>query len=388
MPEFAYQDLLPIGHDETPYRLADHRRRVHVRHPGGPLRQGRARGAHAPHPAGDARHRPPPAARAPPAAAQHPRRPRGLAQRPLRRPRPAEERQHRGRRRAADVPGHGHGHRQGQAGPVRVHRRRRRGGHRPRHLRDLPHLPPALLPDGPAHDVGGDEHRHQPAGRDQDRGRRRRRLQAALHGQGWRLGQQELPVPGDQGRPERAAACSSSSTPRSARSAPRPARRTTWPSSSAARRPRWRWRRPSWPSTRYLDTLPKSGNELGRRLPGPRAGAAGAGAHPPHGDRRPVRRQVLLPRRAGDPPAPPRRQLPDRHRRLLLGRPPGARQDHRRRGLPGAAGDRPGPVPARDDPGRPRRRGGPDRPEPPDERDPRRAVRATRSRPGSRSPAR
>ncbi len=62
----------------------------------------------------------------------HPRRPRGVGQRPLRRPRPAEERLHRGRRRAADVPGHRHRHRQGQEGPVRAHRRRRRGRHRPR----------------------------------------------------------------------------------------------------------------------------------------------------------------------------------------------------------------------------------------------------------------
>ena len=39
------------------------------------------------------------------------------------------------------VPGHRHRHRQGQEGPVRRHRRRRRGGHRPRHLRDLPARP-------------------------------------------------------------------------------------------------------------------------------------------------------------------------------------------------------------------------------------------------------
>ena len=31
---------------------------------------------------------------------------------------------------------------------------------------------------------------------------RRRRVQVPVHGQGWRLGQQELPVPGDQGAPE------------------------------------------------------------------------------------------------------------------------------------------------------------------------------------------
>ena len=36
-----------------------------------------------------------------------------------------------------ELPGHRHGHRQGQEGPVRAHRRRRRGGHRPRRLRHL-----------------------------------------------------------------------------------------------------------------------------------------------------------------------------------------------------------------------------------------------------------
>ena len=60
--------------------------------------------------------------------------PESSAERPFRRPRPAQERRHRRRRRAADVPGHRDRHRQGQAGPVRVHRRRRRGGDRPGHL--------------------------------------------------------------------------------------------------------------------------------------------------------------------------------------------------------------------------------------------------------------
>ena len=40
----------------------------------------------------------------------------GEPERPLRRPRPAEERQHRIRRRAADVPGYRHGHHHGQEG--------------------------------------------------------------------------------------------------------------------------------------------------------------------------------------------------------------------------------------------------------------------------------
>ena len=97
-------------------------------------------------------------------------------------------------------------------------------------------------------------------------------------------------------------------------------------------------------SARYLDTLPKSGNELGRGFRDHELEAAGARADAPDEDRRAVRRQVLLPRRAGHPPPPPRRQLPHRHRGVLLGRPPGAGEDHRRRRLPRAARGRPRPV--------------------------------------------
>ena len=141
-------------------------------------------------------------------------------------------------------------------------------------------------------------------------------------------------------------------------------------------------------SARYFDTLPEEGNELGRGFRDRRARAEGAGADPAHRHRRPVRRQVLLPRRARGPAAPPRRQLPGRHRRVVLGRPPGARQDHRRRRVPGAARDRPGPLPARDHPRGPERRRGADRPQPADERRPGRALAATRSRRGCRCPGR
>ena len=99
-------------------------------------------------------------------------------------------------------------------------------------------------------------------------------------------------------------------------------------------------------SARYLDTLPTTGNELGRGLPRRRARGGGPRAHPADRHRRAVRRQVLLPRRARHPPAPPRRLVPGGHRRVVLGRPPGARQDHRRRRLPRAARDRPGALPA------------------------------------------
>ena len=63
-------------------------------------------------------------------------------------------------------------------------------------------------------------------------------------------------------------------------------------------------------------------------VPGLGAGERGAGDDATHGHRRPVWRQVLLPRRQGHPPAPPRRLLPRRHRGVLQRRPAGAGQDH------------------------------------------------------------
>jgi tartrate dehydratase beta subunit/fumarate hydratase class I family protein len=155
-----------------------------------------------------------------------------------------------------------------------------------------------------------EEHRHQPAGRDQDLRHRRRRLQVPVHGQGRRLGQQELPVPGDQGR------CS---TPRAC-CVPR---REAAPLGTAACPPyhlavviggtsaEFALEDGQARLGRYLDTCP------------PRA-TAGHGFRDLELEaevlkltqalrhRRPVRRQVLLPRRAGDPPAPPRRLVPGR----------------------------------------------------------------------------
>ena len=56
--------------------------------------------------------------------------PEATRQRQVRRLRPLEERQHRGRRRPADVPGHRHRHRRRQEGPAGVDGRRRRRGDR------------------------------------------------------------------------------------------------------------------------------------------------------------------------------------------------------------------------------------------------------------------
>ena len=65
---------------------------------------------------------------------------------------------------------------------------------------------PALLAARPADHVGRAEHRHQPAGPDRavrrGPGRAAGRVQVPVHGQGRRLGQQVVPVPGDQGAAE------------------------------------------------------------------------------------------------------------------------------------------------------------------------------------------
>src|SRR5690349_12394644 len=93
-PDRARRDAVPAG---------DHRGRVDVRGRGRraepDLPAGRPRGDPAAHRRGDARHRALPAARPPRPAAPDHRRPRGVGQRPVRRARPAQERQHLRRRR-------------------------------------------------------------------------------------------------------------------------------------------------------------------------------------------------------------------------------------------------------------------------------------------------
>jgi fumarate hydratase class I len=112
----------------------------------------------------------------------------------------------------------------------------------------------------------------------------------------------------------------------------------------------------------------------GPRLPRPRARGRGARDLRRTRHRRAVRRQVLLPRRAGDPPAAARRVVPGRDRVSCSA-------DRQALGKITADGvfleqleTRPGALPARDDARRARRRGGEDRPQPPDERDPRGAL--------------
>ena len=69
-------------------------------------------------------------------------------------------------------------------------------------------LEPALLADGAHVVLGRAQHRHEPAraGRAVQRAGRRPALRAAGDGQGRRLGQQDLPLPGDEGAAEPEAA--------------------------------------------------------------------------------------------------------------------------------------------------------------------------------------
>ena len=84
-------------------------------------------------------------------------------------------------------------------------------------------------------------------------------------------------------------------------------------------------------STKYLDDLPTQGSEDGHAFRDLAMEQEVLKLTQSLGRRRAVRRQVFLPRRAGDPAAAPRRLAADRARRVVLGRPPGARQDHARR---------------------------------------------------------
>ena len=171
------------------------------------------------------------------------------------------------------------------------------------------------------------------------------RVQVPVHGQGRRVGEQVVPVPGDQGGAEPGA---DDRVPRGEDPLARHGRVPAVPPGHRGRRDQRR--------VRAEDGQVRVGEVPGHaarrrvggraRVPRPRARGAGARHHPADRHRRPVRRQVLLPRRAGDPAAQARRVVPGRDRRVVLRRPAGAGEDHRRRGVPRAARDRPGAVPA------------------------------------------
>ena len=348
MAEFAYQDLLPLGADDTPYRLltADY---VSTFEAGGRrFLQVDPEALTLLTKTGDVRDRAPPAARPPRAAA------RRSSTTPRRRPttvfvatRAAEERVHRGGRHPPVVPGHRHRDREGQEGRARAHRRRRPRGDRPRaSSRPTPRTTCATRRwrRSPC------TRRRTPARTCRPRSRSRRSTATRTSSCSW---------PRAAARPTRAC-CS-----RRRRRCSTPTSLMRWLDEklrtlgTAACPPyhlalviggtsaEQTLKTAKLASARYLDTLPGDRQRARPRLPRRRARAAGAEAHAGVRHRRAVRRQVLLPRRARDPAAAPRRVVPGRARGVVLGRPPVARQDHRRRRVPRAARDRSREVPPR-----------------------------------------
>ena len=339
VPPYKHTPLFPLGKDKTPVPQAHQRRACRVEKIMGRdmlVVEREAIRALAEAAFTDINHllRPGPSE----AAARHPRRQGGERERQVRRLRLPQERQHRGRRRAADVPGHRHRDHHGQEGRLGVHRRRRRGGARRGRARRLPQAQSALLAARADLDVRGEEHRveHAGAGRDLRRQRPRRRIQVPVHGEGRRLRQQVVPLSGDAVDPH-----------------PRPHDRVPEGEDPHARHrgvpavsPRDRHRRHLGRDD-HEDGEARLGALLRRpadqglggrpRLPRSRDGAGGPQADAVARRRRAVRRQIFLPRRARDPAAAPRRVAADRARRVVLGRPAGARQDHQGRRLSRAA---------------------------------------------------
>ena len=230
-------------------------------------------------------------------------------------------------------------------------RRRRRSRARRRRARRLPQAQSALFAARAALHVRGEEHplQHAGAGRAlcRRRGRCGRRLQVPVHRQGRRLGQQGVSVPGDAVDPL------ARSPARLPEREGAHARHRRLPALSPGHRHRRHLGRDDDEDrqARLLQILRHAaGPRLGRR---PRLPRQGDGAGNSENDavarrRRAIRRQVFLPRRARDPAAAPRRVAADRARRLLLGRPPGAGQDHPRRRVPRGARAQSGEISAGD----------------------------------------
>ena len=242
----------------------------------------------------------------------------------------------------------------GKRGELRPHRRRRRAGHQRRH--------PADLRD--ARTCGSRRWRRSrcgtrrtPAPTSRPRSSSTPPVATPTSCCSW---------PRAAGRPTRAISsrrprrcstgrrCCASSTRSCARSAPRPARRTTSPSSIGGTSAEFALKTAKYASAHYLDTLPDAGSRLGHGFrdleleadvlaltQGFGIGAQFGGKYFCHDVR-------------VDPPAPPWRVVPGGRRRVVLGRPPGARQDHGRGRVPRAARGGPGALPARGHPRRPR----------------------------------
>ena len=206
---------------------------------------------------------------------------------------------------------------------------------------------------------------------------RRRRLQVPVHGQGRRLGQQELPVPGDQGAAERDDAAAvvfekirtlgTAACPpyhlgivdrrHLGRARAEDGQARVGRATSTRCRPAGTHARPRVPRRRARG----AGARSSRRQTG--IGAQFGGKYFCHDVR-----VIRLPRHGAS--------CPVAHRRVVLGRPPGPRQDHRRRRVPRAARDRPRAATCPRSPTSDLEGADvvADRPQPADERDPRRAV--------------
>ncbi len=297
-------------HDDTPYRLLTKDHVSTFEAAGQDVPEGRARGAHAAH---AARRCATSRTCCGPATSRSCRKilddPEASPNDQLRRARAAEERQHRRRRRAAHVPGHRHRDRDGQEGPVRLHRRRRRGGasraasSRPTSTSNLRYSQMAPLDMYKEMNTGtnlpaqieiyatdGDAYKFlfmAKGGGSANKSYLFQETKALLNPESLlTFLDAEDPHARHRGLP--------AVPPRHRR--------------SAAPRPSTRSRTAKLASARYLDTLPTT-----RQRRWATASATSSSRQKVleltqrHGHRRAVRRQVLLPRRARHPPAAPRR---------------------------------------------------------------------------------
>jgi fumarate hydratase class I len=182
--------------------------------------------------------------------------------------------------------------------------------------------------------------------RSRSRRDRRRRVQVPLHGQGRRLGEQELPVPGDQGAAQRGDVAVPGSSTRSktlgTAACPPYHLAVVIGGTSAEFAVETAKLASRATSTRCRPRGRSSATASATSSWRPRCSKLAADRH-----RRPVRRQVLLPRRARHPPAAPRRELPGRDRGVSA-RPTARRSARSPRGrVPRATRDRSGSLPAR-----------------------------------------
>ena len=201
--------------------------------------------------------------------------------------------------------------------------------HQPRHRADLRDVQPALLADGPAHHVGREEHRHEPA--------RPRSSSTPRPGDAYKL----LFMAKGGGSANKSylyqetkAVLNRSSMLKFLDEKLRTLGTSACPPYHLAvvvggTSAEFALKTAKFASAHYLDSLPTDGLGPRPRVPRPRARAGHPRPHPGLRHRRAVRRQVLLPRRPRGPPAPPRRLVPGGRRGVVLGRPPGPRQDHR-----------------------------------------------------------